>query len=135
MTATTNDPFLQTFFGRVPADVADSFTPAQLDAIKRAFGARSRGSHAVDLRFSLPLASAYVVLLVGREHRPASRRAMERALRPVWTLANAIIILTFVLMLLASAFAVLYTGKRTLGIDLFPGIDMLPDQKIERMLK
>lgn len=135
MTATTNDPFLQTFFGRVPADVAESFTPAQLDAIKRAFGARSRGSHGVDLRFSLPFVGAYIVFLIGREHRPASRRAMERALRPVWTLANAVIIVAFVLMLLASAFAVLYTGKRTLGIDLFPGIDMLPDKAIERSLQ
>jgi hypothetical protein len=28
----------------------------------------------------------------------------------------------------------LYVGKRTLNIDVFPGIDMLPDRSIERVL-
>lgn len=135
MTPQTEDPFFQTFFGRIPANVAESFSPVQLDAVKRAFGARSRGSHGVDLRFSLPLVGAYVVLLVGREHRPAGRRRVERALRPFWTVANTVVVLGFVLMLLASAFALLYTGKRTLGIDLFPGLDVLPDRKIERVLQ
>jgi hypothetical protein len=33
------DPFLRRFFERVPSDIARSFTPAQLDAIKMVFGA------------------------------------------------------------------------------------------------
>ena len=33
------DPFLHRFFDRVPADIARSFTPLQLDAIKMVFGA------------------------------------------------------------------------------------------------
>ena len=37
------DPFLRTFFSRIPKDVAASFTAAQLDAVKLAFGARYRG--------------------------------------------------------------------------------------------
>lgn len=34
-----NDPFLRRFFERVPSDIARSFTPSQLDAIKMVFGA------------------------------------------------------------------------------------------------
>jgi hypothetical protein len=49
------DPFFATFFSRIPEDVACSFTPAQLDAVKLAFGARVRGAHAIDVRLSLPL--------------------------------------------------------------------------------
>jgi hypothetical protein len=33
------DPFLRRFFERVPSDIARSFTPNQLDAIKMVFGA------------------------------------------------------------------------------------------------
>jgi hypothetical protein len=33
------DPFVRRFFARVPTDIAQSFTPVQLDAIKMVFGA------------------------------------------------------------------------------------------------
>jgi hypothetical protein len=60
---------------------------------------------------------------------------LERALRPVWTPANAMIILAFLVLLTGATFAVLYAGKRALGIDVVPGVDILPDKTIERMLK
>ncbi len=133
----TNDPFLRQFFDRVPADVAGTFTDDQLDAVKLAFGARTRGSHAVDIRLPIPLLVSrfYIVFLAGGERRPGKRRQLERALRPVWTIANAIVVLAFLVLLTGATFGVLYAGKRALGIDLFPGIDMLPDKTIERMLK
>lgn len=131
-----DDPFFQQFFSRISADEAASFSDAQLASIKRAFGARTRGSHPLDLRLSVPmgLGRIYLVLLGGPEHRPADRRARERALSPIWKLANAIVVVVFLLMFSASMFALLYTGKRTLGIDLIPGFDALPDRQIERAL-
>lgn len=35
----STDPFVRRFFARVPTDIARSFTPVQLDAIKMVFGA------------------------------------------------------------------------------------------------
>ena len=133
----TNEPFFREFFDRVPDDVAGSFTDVQLDAIKLAFGARTRGSHAVDIRLSIPLLirRVYVVFLAGGERRDDMRRRLERALRPVWTTANAMVILAFLVLLTATTFAAVYAGKRALGIDVVPGVDMLPDQTIERILK
>jgi hypothetical protein len=133
----TDDPFFRQFFDRIPTDVADTFTDDQLDAVKLAFATRSRASHAVDIRLSIPLLvrRVYVVFLAGGERRPARRRRSERALRPVWTPANAMIILAFLVLLTGATFAVLYAGKRALGIDVVPGVDILPDKTIERMLK
>ncbi len=137
MISKTADPFIEDFFGKIPKDVAQTFSDAQLDAVKMAFGARSRGVHAIDIRASIPLIMNrfYLVLLAGSEHRPAARLALERVLRPIWTFANAVVIVAFVLMFLGSLGASLYAVKRALGIDIFPGFDTLPDQKIERMLK
>jgi hypothetical protein len=133
----THDPFFRLFFDRIPAGVADTFTDDQLDAIKLAFGARTRGSHAVDIRLSIPLVvrRVYVVFLAGDERRPEMRRRLERAMRPVWTTANAMVILAFLVLLTGATFAAVYAGKRALGIDVVPGVDMLPDKTIERMLK
>ena len=131
------DPFFKTFFTRIPKDVADSYSDAQLDAIKLAFGARTRGTHGVDVRLTIPLIARrfYVVFLAGAERRPAGRLALERALRPVWTIASAVFIGFFVLAFAGSLLAVLYTLKMALGIDVFPGVDMLPDDKIQRLLR
>lgn len=133
----TNDPFFREFFDRVPDDVAASFTDLQLDAIKLAFGARSRDSHAVDIRLSIPLLirRVYVVFLVGGERRDDRRRELERGLRPMWTPANAMVILAFLVLLTGATFAAVYAGKRALGIDAVPGVDVLPDKTIERVLK
>ncbi len=136
METTDTDPFVAAFFSRIPAETARTFTDAQLDAVKMAFGARSWGSHAVDIRWSIPLISRrlYILFLAGQERRPLARLALERALRPFWTFANAVVITAFILMLLGAIFSGLYMGKRALGIDVFPGIDMLPDKEIERIL-
>lgn len=135
--AANGDPFVRHFFARIPAELADTFTAAQLDAVKLAFGARSRGAHAVDVRLSLPLLSRrfYVVLLAGKERRSRERRLLDRLLRPFWTYANAVVVVAFLLVLAGAAFATVYAVKRALGIDAVPGIDMLPDQALERLLR
>jgi hypothetical protein len=63
-----------------PKAVAPTFTAEQLDAVKRAFGARYHGAHAIDVRLSLPLwrRSVYLVFLIGPERRTFDRRSLER---------------------------------------------------------
>ncbi len=116
------DPFVEKFLSRVPADVADTFSDGQLDAIKLAFGARSWGSHAVDIRLSIPLITKqiYLVMLAGRERRTPQRSLLERALHPFSTLANfTFLTITGFGVLGASVFA-LYVLKSAFGINLLP---------------
>jgi hypothetical protein len=133
----TGDPFHAIFFARIPADVARSFSPAQLDAVKLAFGARSPGAHAVDLRFSVPMGrrSWYVVLLAGPLQHLSDHRLLKRLFRPIAAAANAAAAALVLMMFAVCCLGVLYAGKRALGIDVVPGIDMLPDRQIERLLK
>jgi hypothetical protein len=69
------DPFLQQMFARMSPGAKFTFTPAQIDEIKKAFSARSRASHALDFRHSICLfgKSYYLVVLAGRERRSVSR--------------------------------------------------------------
>jgi hypothetical protein len=62
---------IEMFLGRLPADLAASFSPAQLDAVALHFAMRHRPRHAIDWRHrvALPFARFYVILLAGREHR------------------------------------------------------------------
>lgn len=131
------DPFVDQFFARIPADVAATFTAPQLDAVKRAFGARSRCAHAIDIRISVPLVfrSVYVVLLAGSERRRVTRRVLERALRPLWTAANAAAFAVFGLLAVLALAGVLYAVKMALGIDVVPGVDMLPDATLKSWLR
>ena len=63
--------FISRFLARVPADVAHSFTPAQLLAIRRAFAMRYESDHTLDIRrhIHLPWGRYYLVLLFGRDRR------------------------------------------------------------------
>lgn len=65
------DPFLQQMFARMSPGAKFTFTPTQLDEIKKAFSARSFSSHDLDLRRSISLfgKSYYLILLAGRERR------------------------------------------------------------------
>ena len=65
------DPFFRQTFARMSPGAEYLFSPYQLDEIKKAFGSRSFGSHAVDFRLSARLfrSSYYIVFLAGRERR------------------------------------------------------------------
>jgi hypothetical protein len=132
----SDDPFFVRFFERVPVDVASTFTAGQLDAIKRAFGARTPGAHAIDIRTSVPFGPRrfYVVFLAGRERRNADRRALDALLQPIGCVANAFIVVAFALIFAGATVATLYAGKRAIGLDLVPGFDMLPDRQIEKAM-
>ncbi len=114
------DPFIRKFLTRIPPDVAASFTPAQFDAIKLAFGARDWGAHTVDIRKSFPLfwSSFYLVLLMGRNRRSADRLAAES--QPFGTPGNILITVGFVAFLLIPAWFGLYALKSMIGVDLLP---------------
>ena len=119
----SSDPFLAKFFARIPAEVAASFTPAQLRAVKIAFGARSWGSHAIDIRksFALPLIwrRFYVVLLAGAERRDDERLRAEGAL--FGTLGNMALTAAFLIVVLGPLALALYALKSLAGVDVLPG--------------
>lgn len=114
------DPFLNQFFDRIPKDVAATFTDAQLDAVKRAFGARSWGAHSIDLRFSLPLPwrRFYVVFLIGKERRDPGRLRLERVLRPLNVASFAFAVVAFVSLVSLPVLVLFYLLKTALGVDL-----------------
>jgi len=102
---------------RLPADVRESLTEEQLQALKIAFGARRWGRHPVDLRGTLNVwrSRYYFVFLMGRNDRQLSRR--ERRLSRV---ANALTIAAFLLFSLLLGLGTLYVFKSALGINLLP---------------
>lgn len=116
-----HDPFIAKFFARIPRATAESFTPDQLAAIRMAFGARSWGSHAVDIRKSFPLfwRHLYVVLLIGTERRTAARLRAEG--ETFGTFGNAMVTLLFAALLILPLLGGLYLLKWTAGVDLIPG--------------
>jgi hypothetical protein len=74
-----SDPFFDQMFARMSPGAEYLFSPYQLDEIKKAFGARSFGGHAVDFRTSVRLfrSSYYLVFLAGRERRLRSRLGLR----------------------------------------------------------
>ena len=84
------DPFLTQMFARMSPGVKFTFTPAQLDEIKKAFSARSRHCHALDVRPSIRLfgRSYYLIVLAGRERRSVPHsNAIGRVLKLFQTIA------------------------------------------------
>lgn len=134
---TIEDTELDSFLARLPHEVAGSFTKVQREGLGAGLATgRWRVRHPVDLRFTLPFFGRqfYVVLLGGRERRPAVRRRLDRLIRPIWTVAKLTVIATFLLLLAASSMTGFYVFKRALGIEIHPG-NTLPDERIEDVLK
>jgi hypothetical protein len=95
----SHTPFIGRFLDGMPRDVADSFTPDQLQAVQRAFGMRHATSpHAVDLRRSVGVLGRrfYVVLLMGRERTGDARPA--RSYLP-YGVAAALVSVALILLL------------------------------------
>ena len=85
------DPFLQQMFARMSPGAKFTFSPAQIDEIKKAFSARSFTSHAVDVRHSFSLfgKSYYLIFLAGSERRSASRASVAKLSQTLAVLATA----------------------------------------------
>lgn len=124
------DPgFSRRFLAALPPELAATFTPDQLLGVQRAFGLRHGGRHPLDFRRSVwtPLGRIYLVLLAGPERRAPARRSLERLLRGGLRLGDAAIAAAVASALLLCLLGLLHTAKLLLGIDLFRGIDVIPD--------
>lgn len=75
----TKDAF-DRFLDRMPPQVEETFTPKQLEAMRKAIESQAWSLHPVDARLSLPWISHsfYLVILVGAERRHRRRRTGER---------------------------------------------------------
>lgn len=115
------DPSIQHLLGRMPQDIADTFTEAQLASLRLALGALSWGRHAVDVRGTVVFWRwrYYYVFLLGRNRRELTRREKQLSLLLQAVFLSALLLLSTLLGLL-----VLYLVKSALGIDLFPGFSL-----------
>jgi hypothetical protein len=129
--------FVQKFLATLSPELAASFTPDQLAGVQRAFGLRHGGRHAFDLRRSVwtPWGRLYLVLLLGPERRSDERRALARVLEGLSRLTDAVFSAALLVLLLLGALGVVYALKLGLGIDLVPGVDVLPDKGLIRDLR
>ena len=114
------DGLIARFLSGVPAHLAASFTEAQLSAVKD-FVIDSRARQAVDIRWSIPFFwfRFFIVVLAGPERRSTQRLAADRALRPLWTWGNAIVIAVFLAMLCTSFVGMHYALRMSsvLGVN------------------
>ena len=117
--------FVRKFASSMPAHIAETFSDAQLRAIIRAYGVRSWGRHAIDIRFALPLLARtyYFVLLAGVDKRPRSRNRAERHSHPLATVGN-FLFLVLVLLLLCFVLGVFYVLKSAFGLNIAPGFSL-----------
>jgi hypothetical protein len=132
----TQDPLIATFLHRVGPKLAATFTAEQLAAVRLAFSARAIGRHAVDWRrtFRVLRRGYYVVFLFGRDARGDGRRQE----RPPGLVAQALVLLVLVGWLTGAILfvaALLYLAKTALGIDLFPGVDVMNDPAVDRLVR
>lgn len=132
------DPlFIARFRGRIDPETAASFTPRQLAAIHLAFALRSLPCHSLDLRRSLPTpwGRIYLAIIAGRERRGTARRISDRAIRGAGLALDLALVLAVLFLVTVIGAGGLYLAKMSLGIDLVPGIDMLPDETILQVLR
>lgn len=109
------DPAIQKLLERMPSEVQQSFTEAQLSYLRVALGARQWGKHKLDLRGTLGLGSwrYYYVLVAGRNKR-SEHRSHKAGL-----LVKAVLVSLLLIISTALGLLLLYLLKSALGIDLF----------------
>ncbi len=109
------DPAIQKLLERMPSEVQQSFTEAQLSYLRVALGARQWGKHKLDLRGTLGLGSwrYYYVLVAGRNKR-SEHRSHKAGL-----LVKAVLVSVLLIISTALGLLLLYLLKSALGIDLF----------------
>lgn len=112
-----SDSAIQNLLERMPKDIQDSFSEAQLSHLRVALGARSWGNHKVDIRstFKLFKYRYYYVFVAGRNRRELSRQEKQFAL-----MVQALFVSGFIIFSALFGIFVLYIIKSALGIDIFP---------------
>lgn len=129
MTEKAGDPFSENIIANIPLDIRRSFSTEQLNALRAALAtAHDRSRHMVDVRTSIPLyfARYYIVFLLGRDLRRATRRTMLERRRDSsqaasFTLVFAII-WNILLVLGIIGLITLYVLKSAMGIDIMPDL-------------
>lgn len=113
------DPAIQKLLERMPAEVQQSFTEAQLSYLRVALGARQWGKHKLDLRGTLGLGNwrYYYVLVAGRNIRGSQRS--EHRNHKVGLLVKAVLVSVLLIISTVLGLLLLYLLKSALGIDLF----------------
>ncbi|WP_031564262.1 hypothetical protein [Rheinheimera texasensis] len=113
------DPAIQKLLERMPSEVQQSFTEAQLSYLRVALGARQWGKHKLDLRGTLGLGSwrYYYVLVAGRNIRGSQRS--EHLSHKTGLLVKAVLVSVLLIISIVLGLLLLYLLKSALGIDLF----------------
>ncbi|MEB3829337.1 hypothetical protein [Phormidium sp. CCY1219] len=117
-----SDPFLDEFASRIPPETASTFTPTQMEMVKREFGPRSWKKHPVDIRLTIPFFKRgfYVVLLSGPERRSRERLRAERGKHPLSTASNLIVLTALSLTVLTAGMGLLFLFTAFLLTPLVP---------------
>ncbi len=131
------DPlFVARFRARIDPEVAETFTPEQLSAIHLAFALRTLPRHSLDFRRSIPFpwGRYYLAVVAGREKRGGARRAADRAVRGAGKAIDIALVSVIAAIVIVFGAGAAYLTKMSLGIDLVPGVDMLPDRELLQTL-
>lgn len=127
MTQMIDDPFTNNVINSMPADVRETFSEQQLDALQAALAkVHSRSRHLMDVRVQIPLywARYYIVFLLGRDMRShvqeilLNRRQRSSRAAQIGFIAMAVWLL--IAGIAVTGFIVLYLIKSAVGIDIFP---------------
>jgi hypothetical protein len=98
------DSLFEQFLAHVPPQTAETFTVAQVKALKQACSQLNWKKHPVDMRLSVPVLfnRFYLVILAGPERRSQQRLQTESRKHPIWTTTNTIAIAAASSLLLLS---------------------------------
>lgn len=119
-------PNATTYLNQLAPEVQTSLTPQQLAEVERviALAIPQPAPKVVDLRFDIDLLVSryFIVLMVGKDRRRASRsRSVSRLTQFGNWVTAVVLLLGFNLALSASILMLAYLVKSALGINLLPG--------------
>ncbi len=122
-TSVRQDPVIKKLLGKLPDDIADSYSERQLQGLRVALGDRTWGKHFIDRRGTFAITFVrwrfYYVLLLGKNRRAYTRREKHASLLMFMGLILLFLCISVLLGLLT-----LYLLKSALGIDLFEGTSL-----------
>ncbi|RTR38384.1 hypothetical protein EKG38_12740 [Shewanella canadensis] len=122
-TSVRQDPVIKKLLGKLPDDIADSYSERQLQGLRVALGDRTWGKHFIDRRGTFAITFVrwrfYYVLLLGKNRRAYTRREKHASLLMFMGLILLFLCISVLLGLLT-----LYLLKSALGIDLLEGTSL-----------
>jgi len=121
MSELKKDGVILRLLSSMPSHVKDSFTEEQLAYLKLALGSRHWEEHSIDLRgtFKPWRTRYYYVLLLGQNHRDASRWQKQLS-----GLVTTLLFSLFIVFSILFGLLILYLIKSALGINLFKGFSL-----------